>query len=83
MTVNLATLEAQKLEKRIEAVEQQVAGAADPDLLAALKKCVKVFEELADAGNYPLPLFQKGGWMFAVEAINKAESRSVASSKGD
>lgn len=49
--------------------------AAAPELLAALQKCVTVFEQLADAGNYPLPLLGNGGWHFAVQAIAKAEGR--------
>jgi hypothetical protein len=46
---------------------------AAPDLLAAAEKCLSVFEELADAGNYPIPLYGNGGWKFLTDAIAKAK----------
>ena len=54
--------------------------AAAPELLAALERCIAVFNELADAGNYPLPLFNTGGWKFAYDAVAKATGAVIGRS---
>jgi hypothetical protein len=43
--------------------------AENARLRAALERCVEVFKELAEAGNYPAPLFNNGGWKFALDAL--------------
>jgi hypothetical protein len=45
--------------------------AENDRLRAALAKCVLVFEALADAGNYPKPLLNNGGWKFATDALHR------------
>lgn len=43
-------------------------------LIEALERCVKTFNQCADAGNYPLPLMENGGWRFALDAIKLAKA---------
>ncbi len=49
--------------------------AAAPDMYEALKKCLKIFNQLADAGRYPEPMMVENGgegFGFIEAAISKA-----------
>lgn len=50
--------------------------AINAELLAALEKCSWVFNQMANKGNYPEPLFANGGWKFLTDAIAKARGQS-------
>lgn len=50
---------------------------AAAEMCAALEKCVSVFREMAEAGDYPRPLMNNGGWKFVTDAISAFRSPVV------
>lgn len=52
---------------------------AAAEMCAALERCASVFMEMAQAGNYPPPLMNNGGWKFVTDAISAFRSPVVTS----